>query len=73
MCEINGLFFFLIYLSSHKIITDMKKEVTPEIIKRLNDALDAVCKYLTEENYNEVNKFQEEYYRVMSMIFLQCL
>lgn len=51
----------------------MKKEVTPEIIKRLNDALDAVCKYLTEENYNEVNKFQEEYYRVMSMIFFTML
>lgn len=42
----------------------MKKEVTPEIIKRLNDTLDAVCKYLAEENYNEANKLQEEYYKI---------
>ena len=42
----------------------MKKEVTPEIIKRLNDTLDFVCKYLAEENYDEANKLQKEYSKI---------
>lgn len=44
----------------------MKKEVTPEIIKRLNEISDAVCKLLVEENYDEANKLQEEYYKIES-------
>ena len=42
----------------------MKKEVTPEIIKRLNEISDAVCKLLVEENYDEASKLQEEYYKI---------
>lgn len=44
----------------------MKKEATPEIIKRLNEISDAVCKLLVEENYDEANKLQEEYYKIES-------
>lgn len=42
----------------------MKKEVTPEVINRLNNVLDQVCKLLAEEKFEEANKLQEEYYEL---------
>jgi hypothetical protein len=42
----------------------MKKQVTPEIICRLNQLMNAVCQHLANEEFEKANSLQEEYYQL---------
>lgn len=42
----------------------MKKQVTPEIICRLNQLMNTVCQHLAKEEYEKANLLQEEFYQI---------